>query len=106
MEDLILPACAGIAVLVIVAGAAYVLLNRSPVSCRRRREGQNTCLTISAKRNIERIRIVASFDGEEVPFERKRIRKGQTVDFVFPFSESKVRISVSDESGASHELLA
>ncbi|HSB47544.1 MAG TPA: hypothetical protein VLD37_06015 [Candidatus Bilamarchaeum sp.] len=98
-------ACAGILLLLLIAAGIY-FLSRRPFRYSRRKEGQNTCLSFNARQNLERITVRAQFDGEEISFERKRVRKGQTVDFVFPYSESRVKISVTDESGHTKEFEA
>jgi hypothetical protein len=103
MEDLLLP-CALIFVLFIAAIGIFLLLNRRPFRYEKRKEGQNICLSVTAKKNLDRVVVTARFDGEEISFERKRIRKGQCVDFVFPASEKKIKLLVAAESGSAQEF--
>jgi hypothetical protein len=103
MEEF-LPVCAGIAILGLVAAIIYFLQHGRPFDYDKRKEGQNICLTIHARHNLDRVVVTAGFDTEEISFERKRIRKGQYVDFVFPRSDKKIRLSVTAEGGSTYAL--
>jgi hypothetical protein len=100
-EDLIPIFCAGALLIVFAVLLLLGLRALKPYGYSRRAEGTNTCLTIKAKRNLHKVTVVASFGGEEVTFERARVRKGQSVDFVFPSSEKKARLVVEIEPGKS-----
>lgn len=89
------------AVALILALLAFILLNLRAFSLTRRLEGQNTCIILKAKRNLEKVTLVAGVNGEDMAFERRRVRKGQSVEFVFPSSEKKARVTVVLESGAT-----
>lgn len=99
-EDFLAIICTGTLILGIIGVIALIVLNMRAFSIQRRKEGGNTCLTIMAKRNLALVRVEAKFGNEEIRFERKRVRKGQSVDFVFPQSEKKVKLVVEDESGS------
>ena len=88
---------------VIAAALVLLLLGRRAFSVTKKIQGQNTCITINAKRNLDQITLVARIDGEEVGFERRRVRKGQSVEFVFPSGGGKSRLSVRPESGRVQE---
>ncbi len=98
-EDPLTLMCAGTIALIIAAGIVLFLLGRRSFAIQKRRQGSETIITVVAKRNLERVSVLARFDGEEVQLERRRVRKGQSVDFSFPYSEKKTRIIVVAESG-------
>ncbi len=90
----------GIAFLVIVV-LSLLVLGSGPFTYRKRVEGQNTCLTVTAKRNLSRISLLAKVGDDEITFERKRIRKGQSVDFAYPVTKNPGRLTVEVEPGHS-----
>ena len=92
---------AGAAVAVVLLAVALILMRRRAFKVSRRIEGQNTCITLHARGNLERISLVAGVNGEDMAFERRRVRKGQSIEFIFPTSEKKARITVVLESGAT-----
>jgi hypothetical protein len=99
MADELALLCGGALILLALAVIAFVLRNPRAFIYQKRKEGENTIITITARRNLERVSVLARFGGEEVYFERKRIRKGQTVDFSFPSSDNKAKITVDLDSG-------
>ncbi len=103
-EDLLPLICAGSLILIAVAIIAFIALGMKPFSYSKRKEGQNTCLTITARRNLAKASVVARFGTEEVRFERKRIRKDQSVDFVFPASDKKAKLIVEVDPGNEQTL--
>ncbi len=103
-EDPLPLICAGSIALILVAAAVILILGRRPFTIQKRRQGDSTLITLSAKRNLNRVIVLARFDGEEVSLERKRVRKGQSVDFSFPYSEKKTRITVEEESGSQRSV--
>lgn len=92
--------CGGTLLLLLLAAIALFIYNLRSFTWRKQRQGNEVLLTITAKRNLGRVTVQASFDGEEVKFERKRVRKGQSIDFSFPYSEKKTKITVEAESGS------
>jgi len=97
---------AGSAILIILIAAGLILLNLRAFSFRKAIQGQNISITITAKRNLDKLTVIAIVDGEEVKFERRRVRKGQSVDFVFPSEGKKARIIADLESGGVQEAEA
>lgn len=83
--------CVGALLLVIVI---IVLLTSKPFKYEKRQEGDNTCLTITAMRTIDRVVIVVTENKEKMTFERKRIKKGQKIDFVFPTPKKPIKVIV------------
>ena len=98
-EDLLPFACLGGLLLLFVIIFAVLALGSGAFTYRKRSEGQNTCLSVTARRNIARICLVVNVGGEEVTFERKRIRKGQSVDFAYPATKNPGKLTVEVESG-------
>ncbi|MFH0884476.1 MAG: hypothetical protein V1861_02090 [Candidatus Micrarchaeota archaeon] len=103
-DDILVMGCAGILVLVAIGLIAFVILGMKAFSYEKRKEGSNTCLTVKAKRNIAKVSVQATFGKEDILFERKRIRKGQSVDFVFPSSDKPAKLIVETDSGASQTI--
>ena len=98
-EDLIPLACFGGLLLLLIILFALLALGSGSFTYRKRSEGQNTSLSVTARRNIARICLVVNVGGEDVTFERKRIRKGQSVDFVYPATKNPGKLTVEVESG-------
>lgn len=89
---------AGIMVLCILL-ILYLLFGSKPVKYQKKVYGGNTSLVITAKCNLAKVLVTAKFDQEEIAFERKRIRKGQTIEFVYPSSKNPAKLIVQTESG-------
>jgi hypothetical protein len=98
MEVINLVCCGGLGIALIVV-LILIALSIKPVQYKKKIEGPNTCITIIAKRNIDKVTVKTTVYGDEMNFERKRIRKGQHVDFVFPTPEKKIKLIVEVESG-------
>ena len=98
--------CGGFLLLALVALAAVFISGMGSFTVRKERRGENAILTITARKNLNRITVLARFDGEEVKFERRRVRKGQSVDFSFPYSDKKTKVIVEAESGSARVLEA
>ena len=103
-DDILIMGCAGILILIVAGIIAFVILGLKAFSYEKRKEGSNTCLTVTAKRNLTKVTVQASFGNEEISFERKRIRKGQSVDFVYPSSDKPARLIVESETGRPHAV--
>ena len=100
IEDDVLPyVCAAALALGAIAVIAFFIYNLRAFTYQKRKEGANTCLTVTAKRNLNRVVVDAKFGEEGIKFERKRVRKGQSIDFVFPASQRKAKLTVETESG-------
>lgn len=98
-EDLLPTICAGALILLALAVVVFLALNLKPFTYEKRKEGNNTCLSVTAKRNLNKVSVTASAGGEDITFERRRIRKGQRVDFVYPQSQKPAKLIVEVESG-------
>jgi len=99
-DDILIVGCAGILILIAIGVIAFVILGLKAFSYEKRKEGANTCLTIIAKRNLAKVTVQARFGNEEIKFERKRIRKGQSVEFVYPASDKPAKLIVETETGS------
>ena len=91
--------CAGSVILLCLMAIAYILLGFRQFSYKKKNMGTQTSLVVAANRDLFRIAVVARFGREEITFERKRIRKGQSVEFVYPRSDQKASLTVEAESG-------
>ncbi len=91
--------CAGAIILVCLVLIAYLLFGLKPFKHSKKVGKNNTTLTITAKRNLYKVSVIAKFGREKIKFERKRIRKDQTVDFVYPSSGEPAKLIVEVESG-------
>lgn len=98
-DDLLIAGCAGILIIIAFGVIAFVILGLKAFSYEKRKEGSNTCLTVNAKRNLTKVTVQAKFGNEEISFERKRVRKGQSIEFVFPASEKPAKLIVETETG-------
>ena len=96
--------CAGAVILIGLAVIIFILWNMKPFSTKKRTEGTNTALTVTAKRNLDKVTVIARFGNEEVNFERKRVKKGQSIEFVYPSSKKPAKLIV--EVGSGHVLAA
>lgn len=100
-EDQTLPLiCGGTIILAAIAIIALFIYNLRSFTWRKQRQGTDILMTVTAKRNLASVTVLARFDGDEVKFERKRVRKGQSIDFSFPYSDKKTKIIVEAESGS------
>jgi hypothetical protein len=102
MDDQTIQAvCGGSIILLLLAALAIFLMGRRHFTCRKRRAGDSAILTVTARRNLRKIVVLARFDGEDMSFERMRVRKGQSVEFSFPWSDKKTKVTVEAESGSA-----
>ena len=98
MVDLLI--CGGTLLLALIVW----LITLRPFIYRRKNDANSTCITIIPKRNLERVTLIVPLGKETIKFERKRIRKGVNIDFVFPLSNKPAQLTVELESG--HVLVA
>ncbi|MFH1785571.1 MAG: hypothetical protein ABH842_04020 [Candidatus Micrarchaeota archaeon] len=100
MEDEItILLCNGGLVLALIIVIILFSISLKPFKYKKKLEGKNTCLTITAKKNIDRVVVKIWVSGEQMVFERKRIRRGQQIDFVFPTSKKPIKLMVEVEAG-------
>jgi len=92
--------CAGAVVLVCLIAIVYLLVGGfRQFSYKKRTTGAQTSLVVMANRDLFRIGVDARFNNEQITFERRRIKKGQSVEFVYPRSDQKAKLTVEAESG-------
>jgi hypothetical protein len=91
--------CAGALILGVLAVIAYLLFGRKPVTFSKNVGKTNTTVEITANRNLHKVSLVARFGNERIKFERKRVRKGQTLDFVYPSSDEPAELIVEIKPG-------
>ena len=91
--------CAGTVILLCLLAIVYLILGTKPFKYKKKTYGNSTSLTVTANRDLFSISVVASFDKETITFHRKRIRKGQSVEFVYPHSSQPAKLTVEVESG-------
>jgi hypothetical protein len=97
-EDTII-VCAGGAVLVLLLLLLLFIIINKPFKYRKRMSEKNTTLTIEANKNLFKVTVIAKFAGESVRFERKRIRKGQSIEFTYPISKTPAELIIEVEAG-------
>jgi len=98
-DDILTIVCAGALILTVILVVLFLIFGMRPFRYNKRKEGSNTCLEITAKRDLAKVTVFARFGSEQIRFERKRIRKGQSIDFVFPESKKKTKVVVETEKG-------
>ncbi len=97
--DMLPIVCFGGLLLVLVILFAMLALGSGAFTYRKRSEGPNTCLSVTARRNLARVCLVVRIGNDDITFERKRIRKGQSVDFAYPATKNPGKLTVEVESG-------
>ena len=91
--------CAGILILVCLLIAVYFLFLKKPVKFSKTVGERNTTIEVIANQDLDKVSLIASFGGEKIKFERKRVRKGMTVDFVYPSSKDPAKLVVEIGKG-------
>ncbi|MFH1520247.1 MAG: hypothetical protein ABID61_01240 [Candidatus Micrarchaeota archaeon] len=86
--------CVSAFLLVLLVVVIVVILTLKPFKHEKKEEGDNTCLTITAKRDLDKIIVMVTNKKEKMTFERKRIKKGQSVGFAFPTSNKPIKLIV------------
>ncbi len=74
------------------------LFNR-PYSCNRKVSGENTVFTLDAKKDIAKVEVTGKFGKESIKFQRKDIKKGEKIEFVYPASTEPAAVTVEIEEG-------
>ncbi len=73
-----------------------------PYSCNRKVEGDKTVFTLDAKKDIANVDILGKFGrNEKINFQRKDIKKGEKIEFVYPASTEPASVTVEIEKGNS-----
>jgi len=103
-EDTLSLVCAGVLLIAAIAAMIYLVSSLKAFTYSKKKEGGNISLTVKAKRNLNRVSVVAWSEDGDVDFERRRIRKGQSIDFVYPYSDKKAKLVIEAESGNAQIL--
>jgi len=91
--------CIAAFVILLILIIVIVILRNRPFKYRKRNHGQSTTLTIVANKRLHKVNVQAKFGKEEINFERKRIRKGQAIEFTYPISDKPTKITVEVKPG-------
>jgi len=91
--------CAGILIVVVLLLIVYFLFLKKPVQYSKSVGKRNTTVEVIANRDLNKVSLVARFGGEKIKFERKRVRKGMTVDFVYPSSKEPAMLIIEVDKG-------
>lgn len=67
-DELLMNLCGGSMALLAVILLILIILGSRPFTYQKRAEGQNTCLTVKAKKNLSRITVTVRVGGEVVTF--------------------------------------
>ena len=76
----------------------FFIFNR-PYSCSRKIKGKETIFTLDAKKDIASVDIVGKFGNEKIKFQRKDIKKGEQIEFVYPASTEPASVTIEMEKG-------
>jgi hypothetical protein len=87
--------CVGLGILVLLLLIVYFLFFARPFKYWKKDQKNKTSIIIEAKKNLAKVSVLAG----DIQFERKRIRKGQIVEFDFPPSRKPSKLIVEMESG-------
>ncbi|MBI5227965.1 hypothetical protein HY988_05235 [Candidatus Micrarchaeota archaeon] len=96
---MIVEICAGGIIIACIVVIAYLLLKNAPISCERKIHGDKALIKITANKDIQKVEIVGRFGGEEIAFERKDIKKGQKLEFSYPASTEKAKVTFYEKDG-------
>lgn len=87
--------CVGAGILLLVLLVFYLLFFTMPFRYVKRVHKDTVCINVIAKKSLKKVTIVA----DDITFERKRIRQGQTVEFDYPASKKPAKLIVELEEG-------
>ncbi len=83
---------------VIVIIILLFIFNR-PYSCNRKVKGDETVFSFDAKKDIAKVEVIGKFGNENIKFQRKDIKKGEHVEFVYPASTDPASVTIETEKG-------
>jgi len=98
-EELFLNACGGALIIILAVVLALIAFGSRPFIYKKKVNGPNTALTVTARKNIARVSLTVKVGGEDVTFERRRVRADQLVEFVYPTSPDRAGLTIELESG-------
>jgi hypothetical protein len=87
--------CTGAGIVIILILILYFLFLSRPFKHWKKTSKDKTTIIVEAKRNLAKV----SVKTWDFTLERKRVRKGQTVEFDFPASKKPVKLIVEVGSG-------
>jgi len=90
---------AAVVIICLILVVYFLLFSSRRVTWKKTSQGANTSLKVNVGRDIRHVSLVAKFGGEKITFHRTRIKKGETVEFVYPSSEEPAILTVEVESG-------
>jgi hypothetical protein len=70
-----------------------------PYNCNRKIEGDKTIFTLDAKKDIANVEVLGKFGKEKIKFQRKDIKKGEKIEFIYPASTEPASVTVEIEKG-------
>ena len=88
-----------VVVLSIIVILILLFVFNRPYSCSRKVKGNETIFTLDAKKPISSIEIVGKFGDEKIKFQRKDIKKGEKIEFVYPASTEPASVTLEMEKG-------
>jgi hypothetical protein len=98
-ETTLVLGCIGGFVLLFILVLVFVILRNRAFNYRKKNFENNTTLTVVANRNLYKVTVEANFPGDNIKFERKRIRKGQAVEFTYPLSKTPAKLIIEVDAG-------
>ncbi len=91
---------ASVIIVICILVAAYLLLNQKPYTFAKSATGAGTSLLFDAKRDVRSISVSDGPGKKALKYERKNIKGGETVEFVFPNTDNKLILIVEEGSGS------
>jgi len=98
---IILLVAAALVIVICIIIVGYLLLNQKPYTFARSEKGTGTSLLFDARRDVRSISVSDGESARALRFERKNIKGGETVEFVFPGISSKLILIVEEGSGSA-----
>ena len=101
---MIIEVCAGLVIAAAILGLLWVG-TRASIECRKVIENGKTVLSLKANKNLKKVSVADSADGEHISFLRSNVRKGEKITFVYPLSQDKATLVIEDEKGTKTILV-
>ena len=96
---MIVEICAASIIIACIAAIVYLLASSAPISCERTSKDGKVLVKITANKDIPKVEIIGKFGTEEIKFERKDIKKGQKIEFSYPHSTEKAKVTLYEKDG-------
>ena len=94
---MIVEICAAAIIIACIVAIVYLLGASAPIKCERKIQDGKALIMITANKDIPKVEILGRFGNEEIKFERKDIKKGQKLEFAYPASTEKARVTLYDK---------